>query len=95
MTVARLFLVPLLTGLGGRGTQSGLRWTPLPLVATVGAAGDRESFLCAEADDDGVRIIDRQSASSQAMLARADLLVRRSRSAPPLLPGVMIPTLRF
>lgn len=95
MTVARLFLVPLLTGLAGRDVQEALDWRPMRLTADLEGFGDRESFLCAEIDRDGVRVIERQSASSQAMLARADVLVRRPPSAAPLSIGDSVCTLKF
>ena len=95
LTVARLFLVPLLTALGGRGFAAGLRWTRAPLLAPAPDAGPRESFLCAEASDDGVRIIERQSASAQLMLATANALVRRAAEAPALETGARIDVLAF
>ncbi len=95
MTVARLFLAPLLTGLGGRGVHAALKWTDAPLLAPVADAGPREAFLCAELSDDGIRVIERQSASAQHMLAAADVLVRRPRHAPAGKVGDIIPMLRF
>jgi len=94
MTVARLFLAPLLTALGGRGAAPALRWERVPLVEDV-SAGDREAFLCAERLDEGVRVLARQSASAQCMLARADTLVRLLAGAGALSPGAAVETLRF
>ncbi|MFW2830344.1 molybdopterin molybdotransferase MoeA [Sphingomonas sp. ID0503] len=94
MTVARLFLAPLLTGLGGRGMAAGLRWERAPLIEDTDA-GDRESFLCAERLNDGVRIIARQAASSQCMLARADALVRLPAARETLPAGTPVDLLRF
>jgi molybdopterin molybdotransferase len=95
MTVARLFLVPLLTALDGRGFAAGLDWQSTPLAAAVEAAPSRESFLCAARTPDGVSILERQAASNQALLARADLLVRRAPNAPALAAGGLVQTLRF
>lgn len=95
MTVARLFLVPLLTALEGRGFAAGLDWQTTPLAAPAEAAPPRESFLCAARTPEGVEILDRQSASDQAMLARADLLVRRPANAAALAAGALVETLRF
>ena len=95
MTIARLFLAPLLAALGGRGALAGLAWTPAPLLAPVPDAGPRESFLCAEWRDGGVRVIDRQSASAQFLLAGADALVRRPVHAPGLAAGCLVDLLRF
>ena len=94
MTVARLFLAPLLTALGGRGVAPALRWESAPLVEDV-TAGDREAFLCAERLDEGVRVLARQSASAQCMLALADTLVRLPDGAGTLSAGASVETLRF
>lgn len=95
MTVARLFLAPLLAGLGGRGTQSALRWETVPLTQGIEANRDRETFLCAERIDAGVRVIAGQTASAQAMLACADMLVRRLPGAPAQAVGSAVSALRF
>ena len=95
MTVARLFLVPLLTALEGRGFSAGLDWQPLPLAVGAEAGGPREAFLCAARTSGGVTILDRQSAASQAMLGLADLLVRRPAGAPALAAGERVEALRF
>jgi molybdopterin molybdotransferase len=95
MTVARLFLVPLLTALGGRGFGAGLDWQPAPLAASAEATGGRESFLCGARISNAVEILDRQSASAQAMLALADVLVRRPANSPALAQGAEVQTLRF
>ncbi|MFS2111997.1 molybdopterin molybdotransferase MoeA [Sphingomonas sp. Sphisp140] len=94
MTVARLFLVPLLAALGGRGVGPALRWERAPLLEDV-TAGDREAFLCAERLDEGVRVLARQSASAQCMLALADTLVRLPAGAGTLSAGAGVETLRF
>lgn len=95
MTVARLFLAPLLTGLGGRGTAPALRWENAILAEPAGPGDAREAFLCAERMEDGVRLIERQSASAQCMLAAADLLVRRLPGATALPAGAPVQVLRF
>ncbi|MBB4101418.1 molybdopterin molybdotransferase MoeA [Sphingomonas kyeonggiensis] len=94
MTVARLFLAPLLTALGGRGAAPALRWERVPLVEDV-SAGDREAFLCAERLEEGVRVLARQSASAQCMLAQADALVRLPAGTGTLSAGTPVETLRF
>jgi len=95
MTIARLFLVPLLTALGGRGFAAGLDWQSARLAAPADGVGPRESFLCGTRGSAGVEVLDRQSASGQATLALADVLVRRAAGAPPLPPGAEVQTLRF
>jgi len=94
MTVARLFLAPLLTALGGRGVGPALRWERAPLLEDV-TAGDREAFLCAERLDQGVRVLARQSASAQCMLALADTLIHLPDGVGTLFAGAGVETLRF
>jgi molybdopterin molybdotransferase len=95
LTTARLFLAPLLAGVGGRGVGVGLRWSRAPLAAAMPANGDREAFLCAAQDDGGVRLIERQSASSQMTLGLADILVRRPANAPAADAGEEVLIARF
>ncbi len=95
MTIARVLLVPLLTGLAGRGIDAGLRWVELPLAGGAPQGGGRDRFLCAESADAGVRILDRESLNGQALLTRADLLVRLPATGPALPDGAVVPTLRF
>jgi len=93
LTVARLFLAPLLAGLGGRAPASVLRWTMRKVASPVAANGPREAFLCASESDGAVHVPDRQEASGQALLANADLLVRRTANAPSIDAGMPVPTL--
>lgn len=93
LTVARLFLAPLLAGLVGGTPASALRWTMQPLASPVAANGPREAFLCAAETDGAVHVPDRQEASGQALLARTHLLVRRAANAPALDAGTPVPTL--
>ncbi|MBU3078768.1 molybdopterin molybdotransferase MoeA [Sphingomonas quercus] len=94
MTVARLFLAPLLAGLGGRGALSALRWEATPLVAGC-SGGERETFLCAGLGPEGALVLPGQSASAQCLLASADALVRLPAGAGDLPAGSMIDMLRF
>ncbi|HEX8415645.1 MAG TPA: molybdopterin molybdotransferase MoeA [Sphingomicrobium sp.] len=95
MTTARLFLVPLLTALGGRGFRAGLDWQSRPIAGSAEETGPRESFLCGANVEGGVEIIGRQTASAQGMLASADLLVRRLPNSPSLHQGDQVQALRF
>ncbi|WP_343528953.1 molybdopterin molybdotransferase MoeA [Sphingomonas sp.] len=74
MTVARLFLAPLLQRLGGHAFPK-LPWRTATLVDTA-PASDREQFLCGKRTPQGVALISHQRASAQATLADADVLVR-------------------
>lgn len=87
LTVARLFLAPLLAALGGGVAVSALDWKKAAAAGPVEVNGPREAFLCAYEAAGGIHVIDRQQASSQAMLARTTCLVRRAPGAAPLEPG--------
>lgn len=93
LTVARLFLVPLVTRLLGGAIADALPWQLLPAVHSIEGNGARETFLCAATSRDGVEVSDRQDASGQARLAQANALVRRPAHASPILPGMLVPTL--
>jgi molybdopterin molybdotransferase len=95
MTTARLFLVPLIRALGGRDLAGALVWRPRPLLSPSDANGDRESFLCGTRSEEGIHILERQSASSQRMLAVANVLVRVPANAPARLEGETVETLSF
>lgn len=95
ITVARLFLVPLLLALGGARFSDGLAWQSLPLAASVPAGGDREAFLCARLDGARVHVSERQSASAQLFLGQVDLIVRRAAGAAELAAGAEVEVLSF
>lgn len=95
LTVARLFLAPLVAGLSGADPGSALSWRQLPLAHDVPPAGMREAFLCGFERDGGVCVIERQEASAQAMLAQATLLVRRASEEGGLGAGLCVPILPF
>ncbi len=93
LTTARLFLSPLITCLLGGNVADALPWQLLPALGPIEANGPREAFLCAATSFRGVELSDRQDASGQARLAQANALVRRPANAPPVLPGMPVPTL--
>ncbi|WP_029623480.1 molybdopterin molybdotransferase MoeA [Sphingomonas sp. PAMC 26617] len=95
MTLARLLLAPLLVSLGGGDADTALAWADLPLAGPAAATGNRDSFLCAMAEGDTVRLLDRTVVSGQVMLAAADRLVARPAHGPALAAGTLVPTLRF
>ncbi|HWV61837.1 MAG TPA: molybdopterin molybdotransferase MoeA [Sphingopyxis sp.] len=82
LTVARLFLAPLLTGLGGGEPRSALAWTHLRAAREVEAQGEREAFLIGDIVDGAALLLDRQEASAQNLLGQATILVRRPARAP-------------
>jgi molybdopterin molybdotransferase len=82
LVTARLLLAPLVAGLSGLDPQSALRWRKAPLLASLPACGDRETFMRARAVLDGVEPTSSQDSSAQKTLVEADLLVRRRPGAP-------------
>lgn len=95
MTMARLFLAPLLVALSGGEMASALRYELRPLAQRFSGASDREQFLCATSIGAEAQVIERQSASMQSTLADADVLVRVSAHAGPLEAGTLVQTLKF
>ena len=95
MTVARLLVAPLLTALGGRGMSPALEWQTIAAALPIAGNGPREAFLCGERSAVGVEVLERQAASAQMLLARADMLVRRAPNAPELPGGAPVQALRF
>ncbi|WP_066665224.1 MULTISPECIES: molybdopterin molybdotransferase MoeA [unclassified Sphingomonas] len=95
LTVARLFLAPLLAGLGGRPISGAVDCYQMILSAPAPVNGDREAFLCGSIERSGVQVLDRQSASSQAQLVRTQCLIRRQPGAAPLGVGSLVDVLRL
>jgi molybdopterin molybdotransferase len=80
MVTARLLLVPLIAGLGGRPAD--LQWRRAKLAEAIGPCGDRETFVRAAWDGDAVRPFSNQDSSAQKTLADADILIRRRAGSP-------------
>lgn len=95
MVTARLFLAPLLAGLGGRDPGAAWRWRPEALAQPLQACGDRECFHRGQARIEGVTPLDNQESSSQKTLAAADLLIRRRPGARALSAGELVEVLDF
>lgn len=95
MTIARLFLAPLLSTLSGRPFAAALDWQEKPLGAAAEAADPmRDMALFGHRGPDGtVTILPRQSASAQLPLAKAELLVLRPAGGPALPAGAPVPVL--
>lgn len=95
MVTARLFLAPILVGLGGRRPEEAWAWRTAPLVSPLGVCGDRECFHRARSTIDGVRPVGNQDSSAQKDLATADLLIRRRPTARALAAGELVEVLAF
>jgi molybdopterin molybdotransferase len=95
LVTARLFLAPILAGLGGRDPAEAWRWTELPMAEPLSMCGERESFLRARRTAHGVRLAGSQDSSGQKALASADLLVRRRVGQGSLAAGELVEVLVF
>ena len=95
LVTARLMLAPLVAGLSGLDPQSALRWRKAPLLASLPACGDRETFVRARAVHESVEPTASQDSSAQKTLVEADLLVRRRPGAPSAETGESVWVLDF
>lgn len=83
MVTARLFLAPLLVGLGGRDPVEAWTWLKAPLLEALPACGERETFLRACRTPDGIAVMGDQDSAAQFALAASDALVRRRPGSEP------------
>ncbi|HEX8232150.1 MAG TPA: molybdopterin molybdotransferase MoeA [Caulobacteraceae bacterium] len=81
LVTARLFLAPLLAGLGGLAPEVALAWRSVRSAAPLPAAGDRETFLRGRWRDGAVEPLANQDSSAQKALAEAEALIRRRTGA--------------
>ena len=95
MVTARLFLVPLLAGLGGLDPLAALRWRTARLADPLEPSGDRETFVRARQREDGVVALHGQDSGLQLTLASADLLVRRAPLSPAAAAGTPVEVVDF
>lgn len=72
---ARLFLAPLLAGLGGGDPLDMLTWQELPLGAALPPVGDRDLMTRAQLIDGTLHPLDNQDSGAQAALALATHLI--------------------
>lgn len=95
LTTARLFLAPMIAAISGSDFASALRWSCHPASHPLDTGGDRDQFLCGLMEADAARIIERQQASAQLMLAQADMLIERRAGASSAAAGSLLRCLRF
>ncbi|MBL8556212.1 MAG: molybdopterin molybdotransferase MoeA [Phenylobacterium sp.] len=81
LVTARLFLAPLLAGLGGGRPNDALYWRLAPLAGPVHACAEREVFHRGRTLPEGVAPLGNQDSSAQRDLAAADVLIRRRAGA--------------
>lgn len=95
LVTARLFLAPLIAGMAGLEPAAAAEWRPMPLTASLGPCGDRETFVRGRRIGAGVEPISDQDSSAQKALAASNILIRRSPGDAALGAGAMVETLRF
>lgn len=96
MVTARLFLAPLIAGLGGRDPASVLDWSEGVLGSSLSACGERETFVRARRDTEGrLHPLGNQDSGAQHALALADALIRQSAGSPAGAAGAHVRALTF
>ena len=95
LVTARLFLAPILAGLGGRDAAGAVAFETWPLAAALPATGDRETFIRARIGSEGAVPLVHQDSSSQASLLQAELLLRLRPGSREMQAGEEVSALRF
>ncbi len=95
LVTARLFLRPLIFGLSGQAPEAATVLRPLVCRDALPATGGRESLLRAYLSEGVAHLFAKQDSSSQASLARADLLIYRRANADALPAGSRVDVLDF
>jgi len=93
LVTARLFLVPLLSAMGGAAFDEALRFRLLPAAEDIADVGDRETFLRGHDLGDRVSLADHQDSNGQRTPATADLLVRVAPGLGTIAAGTPLPVL--
>lgn len=95
LITARLFLAPLLAGLGGGDPAAATCWEEMPLAGPLPPTGDRETFVRAVVSDGAARPLSNQDSGSQRTLAAAEVVVRRLVGAPAIPVGEAVAVMRL
>lgn len=95
MVTARVFLVPLVTGLAGRSAASLVTWRTGIAGSTFPKNGARETLVRARWVDDGLVQVASQDSSNQSALVEAEVLIRRGVDAPEVSPGEKVAYIDF
>ena len=93
LVTARLFLQPMLAALQGGDPMGEIATMPLPLGVDLEANGSRETFFRATATPQGLVTVSNQVSGAQAVLAKADWLIRRAPHAPAASAGSLVEAL--
>jgi len=95
LVTARLFLAPLLEGLGGVAPETQVVFEPQVAASAVPATGNRETFYRAVQAEEGVCLVSSQDSSSQCVLSKTNRLIRRSAGSQAAGVGDIVEVLRF
>lgn len=95
LVIARLFLAPLLTGMTGRNPRAALKFNKLKSRDALRQCGDRDTFSRAYREDGFAVLCYTQDSSAQAVLARANILIRRRAHAESVPAGADIDVIEF
>lgn len=95
LVTARLFLAPLITALAGGRYDDVLAWREMKLAEDLPAPGPREHFGRGALRDGKAMPFANQQSGAQALLARADLLLRQAGGSGGLSAGQAIQALDF
>jgi len=95
LVTARLFLAPLLVGLGGGDAALAVVFETGLCADALPVCGDLETFLRARRTASGLILADSQDSGSQRSLAASDTLIRRLPGAPPQPAGASVSFLDF
>lgn len=90
---ARLFLAPLLVGLGGGDPQAVLAWQDLPLAAPLPSVGDRDLMTRAQLLGGALHPLGNQDSGAQAALALATHLIWQRAGASAACQGQLVKAL--
>lgn len=95
MVTARLFLAPVLARLQGQVAPDLLAWRHLPLAAPLPSTGDRETFVRARWEAEGLMPLGNQDSGAQQALSEADWLIRCAAGQPASAAGELVHCLNF
>ena len=95
LVTARLFLAPLLAGLGGDDCARATRWRSATLLAALGPCGERETFTRARCVGDMVEPLASQDSGAQKGLADGNVLIRQRAGTGALSAGDPVDVIDF
>ena len=95
LVTARLFLAPLLAGLGGDDCARTVRWRSATLLAALGPCGERETFTRARCVGAMVEPLASQDSGAQKGLADGNVLIRQRAGTGALSAGDPVDVIDF